>query len=282
MIDEEVESVLREIRERVISQPVAEQVTASSTALRNGDGKPQTVTGQVTEVQNSEALARLQAHLTTTARAWDRLPPIFSNRRGTAARFELWVKARLKVFTRWFTWEQVNFNAAVHHALGEAVEALGQQEAARAQADNENQILRDEVQSQRAVIDAQSAELNSLREKLQADAASRRLDLQNQQKDMTSLRGELEAIRIQADVQRTELSAQREVTAELSRQADELHERSSVNQNEQHVCYKQLSLEMSEAALAQDRAHRQTNATLEELNQRIAKLEGSDKRAAKP
>ena len=81
---------------------------------------------------SSESLNRLSAHLTTTSRAWDRLPPLYSNRRGGTARFELWIKARLKAMSRWFTWEQVNFNSAVHHALAETLHALSayQQELA--------------------------------------------------------------------------------------------------------------------------------------------------------
>jgi len=272
---------------------VAEPAPVSSTAPVNGDGKSPTLMAPVNQFRQTETLSRLQAHLTTTARAWDRLPPIFSNRSGSAARIELWVKARLKNFSRWFTWEQVNFNAAVHHALGEALEALGRHEAVIAavraqlsQTDNENRVLRDEVQSQRGVIEAQAAELNSLRERLEAEGAARRLDLQNQQKDLSSLRaemhGELEASSIRAETQQTELSAQQELTAELSRQTFDLRERSSVTESEQRVCYQQLSLELSETAAARDRAQRRTTDALEELNQRIVKLEDSHKRAAKP
>jgi len=283
MIDEEVESVLREIRERVISQPVADRAPDSATALQNGDGKPPAISAPVSEVRHSQALARLQAHLTTTARAWDRLPPIFSNRSGTAARIELWIKARLKVFSRWFTWEQVNFNAAVHHALGEAVEVLAQQETAIAatraqlsQTRDENQALREELQSQRAVVEAQSAALDSLREKLQAETAARHLDLQNLNAWRAETRGEFEALGVQAEVQAAELRA------ELSLQADELREGNSLIQNEQRVCYKQLSLEANEIATAQDRAQRQTRASLDEINQRLTQLETSVKRPTKP
>src|SRR5437764_12106652 len=63
-------------------------------------------------------------YLTVTGRAWNQLPPVFSSRRGTAARIELWIKNTCKPLTRWFTWEQVNFNRAVHDALSDATKIL--------------------------------------------------------------------------------------------------------------------------------------------------------------
>ena len=71
-----------------------------------------------------ETMARIDAYLTTTARAWDRLPPLVSKRSGGLARLELWVKRRFKQATRWYSWEQINFNAAVHHALRDTLDAL--------------------------------------------------------------------------------------------------------------------------------------------------------------
>ena len=69
------------------------------------------------ETLTAENLSLIESYLTTTARAWDRLPPLVSNRSGLIARVELWLKRQLKRATHWYTWEQVNFNAAVHHAL---------------------------------------------------------------------------------------------------------------------------------------------------------------------
>jgi len=270
MIDEEVESVLREIRERVISQAVADQLP------QNGDSNAQRVVSPVPTVRNAEALARLNAHLTTTGRAWDRLPPVFSNRHGTAARIELWIKARLKVFSRWFTWEQVNFNAAAHHALGDAAEVLAHHESALTSVSTqlgELQALRDELVSQRAVIEAQGTDIASLRAQLQEE----RLDLQTHQRDTSTLRGELEAVRIQAEVQLE--AARSESAAEQASLAAELRERSDRIESEQRVCYKQLSLESSETVSSQERAQRQASASLAELKQRIEQLEGSAKRS---
>lgn len=270
MIDEEVEMVLREIRERVISQPPAEPAAArSAPALGNGDGTSQVTLSNASGARSSEALARLNAHLTTTARAWDRLPPMFSNRSGVAARIEVWIKARLKSLSRWFTWEQVNFNAAVHHALGETLQTLSNQEAAIA-------TLRAQAESELA---EHRAEIDALRAQLQTETATRR-DLQNQQKETNALRGELrgevEAWRIRAEDQESQLRAEFETqTTEL---ASELRERDDRLESEQRVCFKQLSLEASEAAGSQDRAQRRTNTLLDELDQRVRQIEESRKR----
>src|SRR5687767_7655346 len=121
MVDEEVESTLREIRERVraaAGQPtgVAHNAAASANTVAAANGEATTRT--------AESIARIDAYLTTTARAWDRLPPLVSNRSGGLARLELWVKRRLKQATRWYAWEQINFNAAVHNALRDTVDTL--------------------------------------------------------------------------------------------------------------------------------------------------------------
>lgn len=249
MIDEEVETVLREIRERVISQPLAEPRSSGSAPVdANGNLNSQLVAAGETGGRSSEALARLNAHLTTTARAWDRLPPVFSNRSGTAARIEVWLKARLKAFSRWFTWEQVNFNAAVHHALSETLKVLTGLEA-------QNEVRRVEIQTQRDEID-------TLRKNQQREASVLRAEI----------RGELEGARIQYEDQRAELLAKIETQlAELSEQVDRI-------ENEQRVCFKQFSLETDEMVVANDRAQQRIRALLEEINQRIKRLEDSGKR----
>lgn len=281
MIDEEVETVLREIRERVVSQPLAQPSSSEpASGGANGNQNSQLVATAEPIARSSEALARLNAHLTTTARAWDRLPPVFSNRSGTAARIEVWIKARLKIFSRWFTWEQVNFNAAVHHALGETLKTLTEQDAVIAAvrsklAQSENDALQRELQKQRAEIDA---EINSLRVQLQADTAARRVDSQNQQRETNALRaevrGELEGVRIQAEDQGTELRAR--IETKLAQLSGELREREDRIENEQRVCFKQLSLEANETAVSSDRAQQRIRTLIEEMNERI-KLLDSDK-----
>ena len=266
MIDEEVETVLREIRERVISQPIAEPGSSGTAPGANGNQNSQLVATAETSARSAESMARLNAHLTTTARAWDRLPPVFSNRGGTAARIEVWIKARLKAFSRWFTWEQVNFNAAVHHALGETLKTLTEQDAAIRSNLAENEALRDEI--------------DTLRAQLQAEAATRRTELQHQQLETNALRaeirGEMEGVRIQSEDRGTELRTRIEI--EQGKLSTELRERQDRLENEQRVCFKQLSLETNETAVSSDRAQQRIHALLEEMNQRIKQLEDSEKR----
>jgi len=284
MIDEEVETVLREIRERVISQPLARPtLPGSAPGGANGNQNSPPVATTETSAVGSGATARLNAHLTTTARAWDRLPPVFSNRSGTAARIEVWLKARLKNFSRWFTWEQVNFNAAVHHALLEALQALKEQEAAiadvRSQLAELQTTAKAEIQN---TIDGQYAEISSLRAQLQADAAARRMEAQNQQRETNGLRaelrGEMESVRLRTEDKGTELQARiktatDEAAANLAKLSNELEHL----ENEQRVCFKQLLLETNETAVSTDRAQQRISTLIEEMNQRIKQLEESRK-----
>lgn len=288
MIDEEVETVLREIRERVISQPLAQPtLPGSAPGGANGNQNSPPVATTETSAVGSGATARLNAHLTTTARAWDRLPPVFSNRSGTAARIEVWLKARLKSFSRWFTWEQVNFNAAVHHALLEALQALKEQEAAiadvRSQLAELQTTAKAEIQN---TIDGQYAEISSLRAQLQADAAARRMEAQNQQRETNGLRaelrGEMESVRLRTEDKGTELQARiktatDEAAANLAKLSNELREREDHLENEQRVCFKQLLLETNETAVSTDRAQQRISTLIEEMNQRIKQLEESRK-----
>ena len=291
MIDEEVETVLREIRERVISQPLAQPtLPGPAPGGANGNQNSPLVATTETSAVGSGATARLNAHLTTTARAWDRLPPVFSNRSGTAARIEVWLKARLKSFSRWFTWEQINFNAAVHHALLEALQALNEQEAAiadvrsqLAQLQTNAEALRAEIQN---AIDNHYAEINSLRAQLQADAAARRMEAQNQQRETNGLRaelrGEMESVRLRTEDKGTELQARiktatDEAAANLAKLSNELREREDHLENEQRVCFKQLLLETNETAVSSDRAQQRISTLIEEMNQRIKQLEESRK-----
>jgi len=301
MIDEEVETVLREIRERVISQPLAQpSLPEPPPGGANGNQHSPAVATAETDALSSAAMARLSAHLTTTARAWDRLPPVFSNRSGTAARIEVWIKARLKIFSRWFTWEQVNFNAAVHHALGETLQALNEQDATiaafrsqLAQLQTENDALRAEIQTlggqlqtQSNEIDNQYAEINSIRGELQADAAAARIEVQNQLRETNALRaelrGELERVRIRGEDQGTGLQARietamNEAATNLTKLTNELREREERLENEQRVCFKQLLLETNETAVSSERAQQRISTLIEEMNQRIKQLEDSQK-----
>lgn len=214
MVDSEVEDILSEIRERVLSEQRAAQASSASNLARptigNG-GDPAVSEAKDRETAAAETLALIDSYLTTTARAWDRLPPVVSNRTGTAARLELWLKRHLKRATRWYAWEQVNFNAAVHHALRELLQAISHNEQALA--------------------------------KLRTETEARTMEIEHQ----------------------IETSAASLVAEQREREA---HLR-----DEQHVCFKQLSLEATEAAVLEDRARRKTEALLEELKRRIEQLE---------
>ncbi len=223
MAETEVESILREIRERVLSQERAGQDvmrTSARPATNGGNAAGDSGVGGIQDrgVIAGESLTLISSYLTTTARAWDRLPPVVSNRSGFSARVELWLKRTFKRATRWYAWEQVNFNAAVHHALRDLLPLLAVYEQ----------------------------ELGKLRAQIQTEGEARRRDLEQHQ---------------------TELNAR---VAGLVR---ELRERDERLQDEQRVCFKQLALETSEAAVLEDRARRKTVALLEELQRRMATLE---------
>lgn len=231
MAETEVESILREIRERVVAQQhAARDVTPLRPANGdNGAGGPGTLQ-QVPPDENifAENVALLNSYLTTTARAWDRLPPLVSNRSGLSARLELWLKRQLKRSTRWFAWEQVNFNAAVHQALRDLL----------------------------PILSAHEHELLALRERI-ANLEK------NQITQLTELR-ELES------QQTAQLSA---TEIHIDALTNELRERDAHLRDEQRVCFKQLALEASEAAVLEDRARRKTETLLEELQRRVEELE---------
>jgi hypothetical protein len=234
MAETEVESILREIRERVVSQQRAGQ-NARSLASNAGNGagaSPAPLEAAQREngaAPNEENLALVNSELAITARAWDRLPPLLSNRSGFTARLELWLKRIFKRSSRWYTWEQVNFNAAVHHALRDLLPVLSAHE-------HEIQKLR-----------AQLAETEARQTQLEQDQAAQ---LQN-------LR----------DATATQLEAN------FTALANELRERDQLRLEEQRVCFKQLALEASEAAALEDRARRKTDALVEELQHRVEQLE---------
>src|SRR3984893_9287639 len=181
----EVETILNEIRERVRADQ--EQHSGSATLAVPDETSTTPVVDASAEdrSRNADSLNRLAAHLTTTTRAWDRLPPLYSNRAGMAARLELWTRARLKSLSRWFTWEQVNFNAAVHHALSDTLEALRtQEEALRTQEEalrsNEHQLMRirtearNEAEARLAGFERSEREIQALRANIEAQAADLR------------------------------------------------------------------------------------------------------------
>ena len=259
MVDEEVENILAEIRERVRGQelPAALNSTEANEPVGHASLAPRQPLGHPPDTSSNEVVGRLDSYLTVTSRAWDRLPPLMSNRSGSIARIELWVKRQIKRATHWFTWEQINFNAATHHALRDTAEAL-----------NANQqtltALRAEIQALRTETEAQGALLTETQAALQAASKSQREELLTERAQHKAQRAELEAQRA------SQVAAQRnEMDARLSAVTREMRERIEQLQDEQRVCFKQLSLEATEASVLEDRARRQTEKVIEELRARL-------------
>src|SRR5256714_2236222 len=292
----EVESILNEIRERVRTEE-KQREAAVAVATQNGKDSNRAIS-PAAPAAATESLARLEAHLTTTSRAWDRLPPLFSNRSGVAARFELWIKARIKSISRWFTWEQVNFNSAAHHGLSDALEALRAhaeqlvrmqaelnqtKEALRVEAEQTKQALNQTTEALRAeshqTTESLRVESRQLTESLRVESRQRTETLQAElahaaeelraERSQTNeaLASELRqtAALLRADLSQTSEDLRAtidaraaEMNTRVSELGDDLHE-------EQRVCFKQLSLETSEAAVLEDRGRRALEARLEKL-----------------
>ena len=271
MADLEVEKTLREIRERVLAEAEARAPAPAAAPLATA---AQPVAGNGGGAYAAEALARMEANLATTGRAWSRLPPMLSYRRGAAARLELWLKGLVRRATHWFTWEQVNFNSAVHHALGDTRAALAAHEQALAAHEQALARLQSEIVSAlRADAEAERARVSELETRaaalqarlVQAEARFESGGAQLRQAFAAGLERLAEELRASAELresQRAELAARaEELHAEMRLRVDGLLE-------EQRVCFKQLSLEATEAAVMHDRARRRLETRLEALEQR--------------
>ena len=264
MADWEVEDTLREIRERVLAES-APAFDDAAQAERAPDGLSAVASSHAQSngvaVKSSDALTRLQANLATTERAWSRLPPLMSYRRGASARLELWLKRQIKRAAHWFTWEQVNFNSAVHHALSDARDALASHERALAQVNSELASLRD---SSRADLASLRASLEDSR----AHAVAERARLSAAESRLASGFDELNRA-LDAGLERLAAELRVEHDAHARARATELQnemrERIEHLVEEQRVCFKQLSLEASESAAALERARRRMEARIEAL-----------------
>jgi hypothetical protein len=256
MADTEVEETLREIRERVLATAPARVTEHAhvSTTTRNGGGVD---SPSAQGVDATDALARMDANLSTTARAWSRLPPVLTYRRGALARFELWLKRLVKRAVHWFTWEQVNFNSAAHNALGDARAALDAQGRALAHLSEELGGLREELGRLRAEVEsgaARAVEFEARVSSAESHFDSRLAELQGAlASGLDKLRGEQRA---RTDELRNELR-------------DELRDRADGLLEEQRVCFRQLSLEASELAVTHDRARRAVESRLEALEKKV-------------
>ena len=247
----DVETILNQIRERVVSEENTRLPgTAVSTTASSSNGS-------ASGSNPDEALARLSEQLTVTGRAWNRLPPIFSNRRGTLGRIELWIKNLCRPLTRWFTWEQVNFNRAVHDALSDVTKILmaeAQELAAlRAQLSGE---MRREFLALRSDFDSQATELRTINDNHEARLKKTDETLSG----ISNLLGEF------ADQTRTGHS---QLASEMAAALHAVNERLAELKEEQRVCFRQLSLEASEAAVLEDRGRRALDARLEKLEESL-------------
>lgn len=211
MVDTEVREILNEIRERVRAE--AESSTAGS-AQELVQFKSQAVEG---EPPTAELLARLEEHSRTTLRAWNRLPPLTTKREGLLARIELWFKRQMRRATHWYAWEQINFNAAMKDALRDVTAALSNHERELA-----------ELRLRLARLPQTQGQLGSHLSAFDATLQGFEKRLASvQDRDAQLLRDEVRAVRAEVNA---------------------LHARTDELQDEQRVLFKQLSLEIREAA----------------------------------
>ena len=250
MVDREVADILAEIKRRVSN---AQERPAADTARVEANRAPAISPGSAPSRVNGFA------GLSVMARAWDRLPPVVSNRTGTLGRLELRLKEKLRRAFRWFTWEQVNFNSATYQTLLEMVEAL---EALNRYEQHLNE-LRENIEAQREELRQISSEqLAALTALAALTTQTDRLDQVDRQH--LALIAQLNA-RLEGLSQLTK-DQHGEAQARLAELRSESHARDEQLSAEQHVCYKQLALELSESRVLEDRARR-------ELEARLARLE---------
>jgi len=233
-----VEAILSQIRERVISDENAHRSETGLSQAESSSNGSAVITDQ-------DALSQIDSQLAITGRAWDQLPPVHSNRHGLLARIELWIKKAARPLTRWFTWEQVNFNRAVNDALRELVEAMRieAEEFAKLRAQ-----IATEMHQSRSKADLHDAQLRDLCERIDGDSGllAEHLKLAEQ------------VVELAASIRAAQQGRDEETDRRLAQLVAEL-------KDEQRVCFRQLSLEASESAVLEDRARRSLLSRLEKL-----------------
>ena len=258
MPDAEVESILREIREQVHADEERNARHRANVVSAINESHSSTASNGQGPLADRQEAVRIDTQLSTIARAWDRLPPVVSDRRGWAARLELWIKGHAKNAMRWFTWEQVNFNAAVHHALKDTQEALTILEQ---RLESVRSDVRVESEARLANLEARQAESAAFEQKT-AELNRQVAALSDLIGTQTDLIGKLIS---EGKVHRQELDAQ------LAQFVQEVRERNDRLLEEQRVCFKQLSLETNETVLMLDRTRRDLESRLDKLAERPAK-----------
>src|ERR1043166_5308007 len=247
----DVEAILKEIRSRVVSDSGSEANAGIQT----------TSNGSAPQSNQNESLSRVSAHLAVTSRSWDRLPPVFSNRQGALARLELWLKRKSKPLTRWFTWEQINFNRAVKDALADVVEIL------KAEA-HELAALRAQQMRHPVEMESRLSDLADENQRRHAELAGQYSRIENQSTNLEAEHSKLanQVIDLAEQLRKEDRQIQSEQDRRLSELAAELKE-------EQRVCFRQVSLETSESAVLEDRARRALLTRLEKLEAAVKALQ---------
>jgi hypothetical protein len=178
-------------------------------------------------------LTKLQSILEIAEQSRDRLPPITTYRVGSVAKLELWLKRHFKRATRWYTWEQVNFNSEVHEALTTIVDVLRTYE--RQIAELKNQLGENQT-------------------------------YQGGNEGIESLNSRVRALE-------TELEKH---CKQSEQQFEKNQERITLLLEEQRVCFKQLTVQISEARFAADLTQRRSQSYFEELAARITAMEARE------
>jgi len=281
MPDAEVESILREIREQVHADEERNARHRENAVAAINESHSSTASNGQGLLEDRQEAVRIDTQLSTIARAWDRLPPVVSDRRGWAARLELWIKGHAKNAMRWFTWEQVNFNRAVHDALTDVTKILlaeAQELAAlRAQLSGE---MRREFLTLRSDLGALNNNHADYRANVEARVEKINETLSRISNMLADLTEESRRGSSQLAEQTGALAAalREEQSAAKSQQLEELNRRLSELvtelKEEQRVCFRQLSLEASEAAVLEDRGRRALDARLEKLEESLQTRKG--------
>lgn len=262
MVDQEVEEILRQIRDGVRAEEqksinARSELVSANTDLPPASQPPQTF-----------------PNISTMARAWDRLPPVVSNRQGALASLELWLKRILKRSSRWFTWEQINFNAAVHHTFREMVGTLT--------------IYEQQIASLKTQLDDANARLFQLHEQqtsIQSELEPQKTEIRALTRSLTTevrehaaLKTQLRELETRWDFLAKETDAlvqeRKELQARVNESLLEFKDLNESTLDEQRVSFKQVALQINETAANDERERRA-------LAERIAQLEGGRELSSK-
>lgn len=176
----EVEDILREIRHRVFSENgVMEEPALIALVERSGGTDASDV--------------RINTYLATTDQLRRSLPPVRSDRSGAVAKIELWIKSRIERATRWFVYDQVNFNSAIHQVLCELREVQIKQEKVLSALQSSTQLATRRMErEQKLVNEEHKEELRAVNEELRAVNEELRLQISDSAVTIDRLRRNFE------------------------------------------------------------------------------------------